>query len=650
VSKVLALAAVALACSVLGAQSVIRSDSRLVLVDSIVADKNGAYVHGLTQKDFKIWEDGKEQPITTFSFQASEASSGDREQHNLVLFFDNSTIAMDQLHLVRDAAMKFIESDAGPNRLVAIVAFGGTLRVKQNFTNDIERLRQAIITTNAGSIGNDQALGNPGDSESTIYLSRTMLGALRDLAARLAPVPGRKTVVLFSGGIRTRLDELTAAIAAYNRANAAIYTVDAGKRAETVQNVGPADVWSRGAGQPHSRPNFPQFSMGVAGGQGDAAVESAPDTLRSLAQGTGGFAISQADDLLAGMGKVGKEQNEYYMLGYVPAEEPKPGACHTIKVKVNRGDVNVRARSGYCETKNPDVLAGTATQRELESRLFVNAPPTIQASMQAPFFYISPNVARVDVALNIPGSGFKFTNDQGRFQAKLNVIGIAYLLDGAVGARFSDSVNIKLDSNKQVDEFLSTPYRYENQFEVPSGQFRLKVVFSSSAGRFGKTEMLLTVDPWKPAQFLLSGLALSNTARPVSHTGLQSAATLLGDEAPLVANGMQFTPSGTNRFHRSEKVFIYGEIYEPELTGPDVKENLALYAQMLLMNAKTGQIVKNSGMHRLQAEMQPGNPTVPMAGVLPVSDLPAGFYVAYINALDSAGRRSSRRVGFVVEP
>lgn len=75
------------ACCGLGAQPLIRSDFRLVLVDSIVADRQGAYVHGLTQKDFTVWEDGKQQTITTFSFQAGAASSGDRQPHNLVLVF-----------------------------------------------------------------------------------------------------------------------------------------------------------------------------------------------------------------------------------------------------------------------------------------------------------------------------------------------------------------------------------------------------------------------------------------------------------------------------------------------------------------------------------------------------------------------------------
>ncbi len=54
---------------------VIRSETRLVLVDSVVTDKKGNYVRDLTQTDFKVWEDGKEQPITSFSFEESTGST-----------------------------------------------------------------------------------------------------------------------------------------------------------------------------------------------------------------------------------------------------------------------------------------------------------------------------------------------------------------------------------------------------------------------------------------------------------------------------------------------------------------------------------------------------------------------------------------------
>ena len=52
----------------------IRTETKVVLVDTIVTDKKGNYVRNLTAKDFKVWEDNKQQEIRTFTFQADPSS------------------------------------------------------------------------------------------------------------------------------------------------------------------------------------------------------------------------------------------------------------------------------------------------------------------------------------------------------------------------------------------------------------------------------------------------------------------------------------------------------------------------------------------------------------------------------------------------
>ena len=69
-----------------------------------------------------------------------------------------------------------------------------------------------------------------------------------------------------------------------------------------------------------------------------------------LAEGTGGFVIHETNDLTGGMEKIGKEQDEYYILGYTPPDSEE-GSCHTLRVKVDRGGTEVRARTGYCNSK-----------------------------------------------------------------------------------------------------------------------------------------------------------------------------------------------------------------------------------------------------------------------------------------------------------
>jgi len=75
--------------------TVIKKESKQVLVDVIVTDKKGKYVRDLTQGDFKVYEDNKEQSLTSFTAGTSQTPGPNNNQkHYLVLFFDNSSMEM----------------------------------------------------------------------------------------------------------------------------------------------------------------------------------------------------------------------------------------------------------------------------------------------------------------------------------------------------------------------------------------------------------------------------------------------------------------------------------------------------------------------------------------------------------------------------
>src|SRR5271155_5815394 len=93
--------------------NVIRVETNVVLVDAVVTDKKGNYIRDLKQKDFRVWEDNKEQTVTSFTFEADAASPANDRKHYLVLFFDNSSSSpQDQIH-ARAAAIKFVDTNAG---------------------------------------------------------------------------------------------------------------------------------------------------------------------------------------------------------------------------------------------------------------------------------------------------------------------------------------------------------------------------------------------------------------------------------------------------------------------------------------------------------------------------------------------------------
>ena len=67
----------------------------------------------------------------------------------------------------------------------------------------------------------------------------------------------------------------------------------------------------------------------------------------SLAESSGGFSVQNKNDLEAGLRRIARESQVYYLLGYAPSRRACRRKFRRITVRVNRPDVQVRARKGY---------------------------------------------------------------------------------------------------------------------------------------------------------------------------------------------------------------------------------------------------------------------------------------------------------------
>jgi VWFA-related protein len=744
--------------------AVIRVETREVLVDAVVTDKKGNYLHDLAQKDFKVWEDGKEQAVTSFSFEDS-AASAHPQPHYMVLFFDNSTMnAGDQVQ-ARMAAAKFIDANAGPDRLMAIADFGGSVHISQNFTADASRLKQVVAGLQGSSVSPNApppvmvaSLGTPSigpslsNAEADFGIHSVLL-ALRSLAKSLSTVPGRKTLVMLTSGFPMNPEyqsELTAVIDTCNKANVAIYPIDVrglvGPDLTAPQSrLARPSIRSAGSFVPatfhysskHAHRPFLRLAAfaepaealplqhgggggggGAGGGHGGGGTggggtggggttgggtggggktggggttgggtggggktggggtvgggnvgtgsnqglyspysqpraivpqfpTSASDNqqvLYQLADGTGGFVILNTNDLLGGLERIAKDQNQYYLLGYKPAVSAD-GSCHSLKVKVERGGVNVRARSGYCNSRPVDLLAGNPIEKDLETRAGGEMKGNVTALMQAPFFYTSPNLAQVHLAVEIPSSALKFEKVKGKQHAALNILGIAYRPDGSIAARFSDTANIDFEGKKEVEEFQKQPFRYENQFGIGSGDYKLRVVFSSGNESFGKIETPLLIDPYRDQEFSISGVALSNNIRRATDISTDLDSQLLEDRTPLLVQGLQVSPSASNHFKKTDSAGVYAEVYEPLLRNPNPPQ---VAYELTVVERKSGQQKVHVGQRTPPGNA--GDPVIRLGIKLPVATLDPGSYRVELRAVDSVGNSSkTRSADFEVE-
>jgi VWFA-related protein len=716
----------------------IQTETRQVLVDAVVTDKKGNYVSDLKAKDFHVQEDGKDQPIKSFSFEADPGNTGAGKTHYLVLLFDNSSMNTGDQTVARQAAIKFIDTNAGPDRMMEVVNYGGMLRVDQKFTEDTDRLKAAVSKVQASAVST-----NPGAAGAAAadFAAHAMLQNLRELSKGLGSVPGRKILVLFTAGFTLtteRMSEATATINECNKSNVAIYPVDvrgllAGKASLEIpkqpgfvfQTVAftprlPFAQQAKGGGAPsaptapkaptptpiaapttgrgpttatnpaggtnpnnniNNRANLPgagacpspattpsgtTLSQGPGGMSPGCAsrnlIPKIPDSATTnqqimylLADGTGGFVIHDSNDLLGGLQKIAKEQNQYYLLGYTPPDA-KQGSCHVLHVKVDRGGMEVRARTGYCSAKPMDVLSGNPVEKSLEAKIAAAQPGPLaapsgpqSASMRLPYFYSSPNVARVNLAMELPATALKFEKKKDAQHAEINFLGVAYTLQGTVAARFSDTLKLDFASKEEAEQTKKEPLHYENQFEIASGKYIFKIVFTEGGDSFGKLEMPLEIDSFASDQFAVSGLALSKEYHRTADMGAALDAALIDDKKPLIADGVQVVPVGNTTFTKSDLAIFYVELYEPLLASADASNAPAVGIQMRVLDRKTGEEKSNTGLMKLDPAPPLGNPVIPLAEKMPVAKLGPGAYQLEVTVADSANKIAKRTADFDIQ-
>jgi VWFA-related protein len=78
-----------------------------------------------------------------------------------------------------------------------------------------------------------------------------------------------------------------------------------------------------------------------------AMLRARTDSLRMLADNTDGMAVLNSNDLDVGLKRISNDLSSYYLLGYYSTNASLDGRYHTIKVRVKRPGVDVRARKGY---------------------------------------------------------------------------------------------------------------------------------------------------------------------------------------------------------------------------------------------------------------------------------------------------------------
>lgn len=222
-----------------------RVRSELVLLDVIIADKDGNPITDLKENELEILEDGKKQKIDYFQFlsgadsAAAEAASqgvaadpislaSPASRTSLAVFFDLASLEAPVFERAKKSLADFIQAELAPQTQVMLATYRVGMEVRQPFTDDKSKLLEALEAIQPAPEA-QSALASfgqfskqleelfhgavPGSEPAAMAATQGksfVVGLQRQMAAvssaltafcqSLRPLPGRKQVLLYSSG------------------------------------------------------------------------------------------------------------------------------------------------------------------------------------------------------------------------------------------------------------------------------------------------------------------------------------------------------------------------------------------------------------------------------------------------------------------
>ena len=324
---------------------IIKIETNLVTMPVSVLDRNGRFISGLQQRDFRVFENGIEQEIGFF--QKVETP------FTVVLMIDVSPSTQYKINEIQNAAIAFTRQ-LRPTDRVMVLEFDDRVNILARPTNNRSILESAIRRARFGD-------------------GTSLYDAVDQVISReLRYIEGRKAIVLFTDGVDTtskrsgytttlrQVEEVDALIypirydtsSQYGRSTPSSTRIPRGRRGRT-SGIGGilADILGGiviGGNPPRGGRPAPGSTRGE--------YETGRRYLEELARYSGGrkFEANTTYNLDAAFRGIAEELRQQYSIGYYPLDPGEDGERKSIRVRVMRPGVVVRAKNSYIVRKNND--------------------------------------------------------------------------------------------------------------------------------------------------------------------------------------------------------------------------------------------------------------------------------------------------------
>jgi VWFA-related protein len=373
----------------------LKANTKIVLIDVVVTDKQGNPVKNLKAADFSLTENNTPQTISHFdahtSLSAEEAAKVEAMPKLAANIFTNyspvpvdsslNVMLIDDLNTpinfkttVIQQALKFLSTPHPGARMeiFELVPEGAGLKLIQGFTSDPEVLRAALTNrkvvpqfsiavddpvracggadVSTGPPSGGAMFGKDADAGSTstgfaeciaILLQRRSISTLEAMAALaryMGGLPGRKNLLWFSSSFpmpatkRDVQDQLHRTMSLFAKSQVAVYPIVAGGLMKAPDPLPP-----NANGKQEMQHQLAFY----------AKTDSEQATMERMAEDTGGKVFAKTNDLAGAAGQAVNDGSNYYTLTYTPENRDWKGEFRNVKVLLAQKGYTLAYRPGY---------------------------------------------------------------------------------------------------------------------------------------------------------------------------------------------------------------------------------------------------------------------------------------------------------------
>lgn len=298
---------------------VVRINSSEVLLPVTVRDADGRLVTGLGRKDFKVFEDGREQPLSDLSLRQVPV--------DVALLVDASSSVAESFEDFRRAAEEFAGRVSGEDRF-CLVKFDDRVELLLDWSKSRLQLRRALNRLSTGVF--------------TRFNDALLLAAREQFQKN----ERRRALVVLSDGIDSNRGSATsdAALRALLETQVTVYAIanteiERTRKREELDNL-------LGGGDASVR--FNQLRIGDLR-EGLRVLDASEQNLGALTRATGGrlYRPQSFRSLESVYAEIADELRHQYALYYTPTVPARDGRFRRVRVEVPGRDYEVSTRVGY---------------------------------------------------------------------------------------------------------------------------------------------------------------------------------------------------------------------------------------------------------------------------------------------------------------